>query len=437
MTRTLTFSALVLVALLGATPAFAFGGVPVFPGGGGSGGAVSSVTAGVGGCVTVSPTTGAVVITSSGCAGGGVTSAIAGTGVSVSGATGAVTFSLASVADQRILGNVSGSSAAPVALTQAQTATFLGSSFLIPGNNLSDIGSASTARTNLGLGTAALQINSFFLQSASNLSDLASASSARTNLGLGTAAVQNVGAFLQSSNNLSDLSSASSARTNLGINGLNQIWLNARRNAAAAVSSALNSEWYSDFADSSWGSTPGAGTVAASATLGGGVVVVTGQNGASAQLYPAGRPPLLADASTQAFYAYWRVRFVGPTGANAQTLCTVINSTTLAQQFNVGVDGSFQTGGSNSFFVQSVYNGAARTTTAGTVALDSASYHDVEMTSDGTTVTSRIDGATVGTMLAIGWGTAGPATIGFSGFSNDATGRVANIDKMYMAFIGQ
>lgn len=429
-------SALVLVALL-ASPALAFGGVPVFPGGGGSGGAVSSVSAAGGGCVTISPTTGAVVVDSSGCAGGGVTSAVAGTGIAVSSATGAVTFSLAPVSTQRIIGNILGSSAAPVALTQAQVVTFLGSSFLIPGNNLSDVGSASTSRLNLGLGTASTFASSAFAQTANNLSDLASAVTARSNLGLGTAAVQNVAAFLQPSNNLSDLGSASTARTNLGLQGSGQIWLNARRNAAAAVSSTLTSEWYSDFADSSWGSTAGGGTVAASATLGGGVVVVTGQSGASAQLYPSGHPPLVGDASTQPFYAYWRVRFVGPTGANAQTLCAVINSASLAQQFNVGVDGTFQTGGSNSFFVQSVFNGSTRTTTASSIALDTASYHDVEIESNGTTVTSLLDGVSVGTQLAIGWGTAGPATVAFSGFSNDATGRVANIDKMYMAFQSQ
>jgi hypothetical protein len=437
MTRTLTsLSILVLVALL-ATPAFAGTAANNPPTTGGGGGAVSSVTAGVGGCVTIAPTTGAVIVDSSGCAGGGVTSAVAGTGVAVSAATGAVTFSLAPIATQRILGNVSGTPAAPAALTQAQAATFLGSSFLIPGNNLSDIGSASTARTNLGLGTAALQINSFFLQSANNLSDLVSASAARTNLGLGTAAVQNVGAFAQTANNLSDLGSAATARTNLGINGTSQIWLNARRNAAAAVNSTLNSEWYSDLGDSSWGSVAGSGTVAASSTLGGGVVVVTGQNGASAQLVPAGHPPLVGDASTQPFYAYWRARFVGPTGANAQMLLVVIDSSSLGQQLSIGVDGTFQTGGSNSFFVQSVFNGSTRTTTAGTLALDTASYHDVEETSDGTTVTAKIDGTTIGTMAASSWGTAGPATIGVSNFSNDATGRVTNVDKMYMAFVGQ
>lgn len=116
MTPTRILSALVLVALL-ASPALAFGGVPVFPGGGTGGGAVSSVTAAVGGCVTVSQNTGAVVITSSGCAGGGVTSAVAGTGISVSGATGAVTFSLATQVTQTIMGNGSGSTTAPVALT--------------------------------------------------------------------------------------------------------------------------------------------------------------------------------------------------------------------------------------------------------------------------------------------------------------------------------
>lgn len=150
MTPTRILSALVLVALL-ASPALAGNAVNNPPSTGGGGGAVSSVSAAGGGCVTISPTTGAVIVDSSGCAGGGVTSAVAGTGIAISGATGAVTFSLASVADQRIVGNVSGGSAAPIALTQAQIVTFLGSSFLIPGNNLSDVGSAATSRTNLGV----------------------------------------------------------------------------------------------------------------------------------------------------------------------------------------------------------------------------------------------------------------------------------------------
>lgn len=219
MTPTRILSALVLVALL-ASPALAGNAVNNPPGTGGGGGAVSSVSAAGGGCVTISPTTGAVIVDSSGCAGGGVTSAVAGTGIAVSSATGAVTFSLAPVSTQRIIGNILGSSAAPVPLSQAQVATFLGSSFLIPGNNLSDVGSASTSRLNLGLGTASTFASSAFAQTANNLSDLASAVTARSNLGLGTAAVQNVAAFLQPSNNLSDLGSASTARTNLGLGSI-------------------------------------------------------------------------------------------------------------------------------------------------------------------------------------------------------------------------
>jgi hypothetical protein len=57
--------------------------------------------------------------------GGGVTTATAGTGIAVSGSTGAVTFSLAPIATNTILANITGSSAAPSAATGTQVTTVL------------------------------------------------------------------------------------------------------------------------------------------------------------------------------------------------------------------------------------------------------------------------------------------------------------------------
>lgn len=113
-----------LLALLLSAPALAAPVIANFPPitGGGGGGAVSSVAASGGGCVTVSPTTGAVLVVSTGCAANA--------------------------------------------------------------DNLSGLASAATSRTNLGLGTASTFASSAFLQSANNLSDLGTPSTARTNLGL-------------------------------------------------------------------------------------------------------------------------------------------------------------------------------------------------------------------------------------------------------------
>lgn len=76
-------------------------------------------------------------------------------------AANAVTFAkMQTIADQRLVGNVSGATAVPAALTQAQVRTFLGlgtaafqpsTAFLQVANNLGDVGSAPTARANLGL----------------------------------------------------------------------------------------------------------------------------------------------------------------------------------------------------------------------------------------------------------------------------------------------
>ncbi len=111
-----------LLAALGSTSRAGSGRWPAITGSGGGGGSgVDSVSNG-GGCLVISPTTGAVVITSTAC--------------------------------------------------------------LETTNNLSDLTSASTARTNLGLGTAAVQNVGAFLQVANNLSDLSNVATAITNLGI-------------------------------------------------------------------------------------------------------------------------------------------------------------------------------------------------------------------------------------------------------------
>lgn len=197
---------------------------------GGAGADPSWTTAGGSGTVTS-------IATNNGLTGGTITS------------TG--TIGLATIADARVLANISGGSAVPsantvtgiidtIGATQGQvlyrgasawsalaTGTsgfFLKTSgasanpswaaALIPGNNLSDVSSASTSRTNLGV--TATGSDTTYAYRANNLSDLANAGTSRTNLGLGTAAVQNVGAFAQVANNLSDVT-ASTARTNLGL----------------------------------------------------------------------------------------------------------------------------------------------------------------------------------------------------------------------------
>lgn len=64
-----------------------------------------------------------------------------------------------------------------------ETASSPSSTWLKPGNNLSELTSTSTARTNLGLTQTATLASTTWLKVSNNLSDLNSTSSARTNIG--------------------------------------------------------------------------------------------------------------------------------------------------------------------------------------------------------------------------------------------------------------
>jgi hypothetical protein len=120
---------------------------------------------------------------------------------------------IATIANNTVLGNVSGSTASPVALTQAQltalvntfttslsgavpspgsaTGKFLKdnstwAAAVIPSNNLTDLTSIPTARTTLGV--TATGADTTYCYRSNNLSDV-TAATARTNLGLGSAAL--------------------------------------------------------------------------------------------------------------------------------------------------------------------------------------------------------------------------------------------------------
>ena len=169
---------------------------------------------------------------------------------------------IATIAATTLLGNSTGLTATPAALTASQARTLLS---LVVGTNveawsavldalaavMSSTATAAAQRTALGLGTASTHPDTDFLQAANNLSELADKALSRTNLGvaigtnveawsavldalttvmsstataaaqrtalgLGTAATHATGDFLQTTNNLSDVTAAT-ARTNLGL----------------------------------------------------------------------------------------------------------------------------------------------------------------------------------------------------------------------------
>lgn len=366
---------LAIAALLVSPAALASSKYNPSGGGGGGGGAVSSVSAAPGGCVSISPTTGAVVVTSSNCLKGS--------------------------------------------------------------NNLSDVGNASTARSNLGLGTAATQSTGAFAQVANNLSDLASAATARTNLGLGTAATQSTSTFAQASNNLSDLSNAATARSNLGANSATNLstgTLAAARIAdgslalakltgvdkrlgaliraqALASSAAFDTIVGSDFGSSAEFTTTlsTGGTAPMSLTHKGGVVrqiVTTTQFSQSTTRAPGAAsavpPSLVANARTNPWYMVARVNLGTTSIQSGNTLQVQFLGSSGGTVFGFGARGNDST----TNFAYRIINQAGTNvaTTATAVALD-ASWHTVEMVNDTTNFTIYLDGVSMYTVASSSIGT--------------------------------
>lgn len=89
--------------------------------------------------------------------------------------------------------------------------------YLMRGNNLSDLTNVITARDNLGLTSAATTNLSDFLLKSGNLAGLANVSTSRSNLGLGSMATESTGDWLSKAGNLSGIVNVSTARTNLGL----------------------------------------------------------------------------------------------------------------------------------------------------------------------------------------------------------------------------
>lgn len=181
MTRTLSsLSALVLVALL-ASPVSAGNAVNNPPSTGGGGGAVSSVSSG-GGCVTVLPTTGAVVITSTGCAASSITLTgnVTGTGTGTIATTisnGVVTLGMqANLAANSFECNNTGSPTAPLACTATQAYGVLG---VLPAANFPALtGDVTTAAGSLATTIAALPLSKLATQANQTVNGNGSGSSA-------------------------------------------------------------------------------------------------------------------------------------------------------------------------------------------------------------------------------------------------------------------
>lgn len=218
----------------------------------------------------------------------------------------------------------------------------------------------------------------------------------------------------------------------------------ARARATALNGAAFDSEWKTDFCDGNWSAlaTASSGTAAVSPTVAGGVVVLTtaAANGSSALVGPP-TSALIASVLTSKLYVRWRIKFVGPTGANIAARLGVIDpdfSSGPGKGFWFGINGTAETGGSNTNWASGVLNGVSEVVTASSTAFISGSWVTVEMYLDGAGGASwYVNGVLIASQTITNSNVGAIAGTPYSRAYSFSAAHTVQVDKMYAAFTGQ